>query len=395
VVAGSRHGYYVSRDQPPSPNPSTPVPAGDEPESANQRLFGWRSEAGAEPRKSSLPPIMEANSIQLQARGPSAARDSHPGVRCDSNGVHLTDDCLGDQAFVTPTSPVLQQKGQAVSRTEGKDPRGDLSSLCSVSVVVPVTRSRGLPITRSTRAGYTGKRKNRAMSPCDIDSDDPDDSDYTDGNDCGVGDITRLPRLTKRQRRTATTKIQPAQARRESSHPVFSSPAPEEEIANPCPGTSLQDMQTIPIRGFLTRQLLLSRVIYSCTFQEDRQPSCPHGPTKGPAHDKNLDNTRHATQSSRKRQPARASRFLPDEDDRLIELKEERGLPWSRIVKHFPGRTKGSLQVRYSTRLKDRGTESPRQGRNARATYPAAVAVTPQETCGLPSRSRRTGNHGS
>ncbi|KAF3008249.1 hypothetical protein E8E15_001784 [Penicillium rubens] len=146
-----------------------------------------------------------------------------------------------------------------------------------------------------------------------------------------------------RQRRPTTTKIQPAQARRESPHRVFSSPAPEQEIANPRPATSLQDIQTIPVRGFLTRQTFLSRVIYSCTFQEDRQPSYPHGPTKVPAYDKNLDNTRHATQSSSKKQPARASRFLPDEDDRLIELKEERGLPWSRIVKHFPGRTKGSL----------------------------------------------------
>jgi hypothetical protein len=357
VAAGSRHGCNVSRDQPSSPNYSALVPAGDGPEPASQRRFGWSSEAGAEPRKSSLPPVMEANSIQLQARGPSATHNSHSGVRCDSNGIHSTDDCLGDEALATPTSPVLQQQKQVVPRTEGKDSPGDLSSSCSVSVVVPLTRSRGLPITRSTRAGYagrTGKRKNRAMSPCDIDSDDAADSDYMDGNDSGVGDIARSPRLTKRQRRTATTKIQPAQARRESPHHVFSSPAPEEEIANPCPDTSLQDMQTIPIRGFLTRQLLLSRVIYSCTFEEDRQPSCSHGPTKAPAYEESLDKTEHTTQPSKKKPSARATRFLPDEDELLIELKEKRSLPWKRIVKHFPGRTKGALQVRYSTQLKDR-----------------------------------------
>ncbi|CDM27846.1 Homeodomain-like [Penicillium roqueforti FM164] len=99
--------------------------------------------------------------------------------------------------------------------------------------------------------------------------------------------------------------------------------------------------------------------------------------------------TVHLAAGKRKKQPARATRFLPDEDERLIELKEKRGLPWSRIVKHFPGRTKGSLQVRYSTRLKDRGTGSPRQGRNRRVTYPTAVAVTPQETSGLLPRSPR------
>ncbi|CAG7936660.1 unnamed protein product [Penicillium nalgiovense] len=352
VVAGN-----VSSDQAPSPNPSTSVPAGDEPEPANQRLFRRGPETGAESRKSSPLPVTEAYSIQLDARDLSATRDSHLEVQTDGNDIHSTDCCPDYEALSSTISPVLQQKKQEVSRSEGKDSPRNLSRSCSVSVVVPITRSRGLPMTRSTKAGSTrctGKRKNRAKSACNVESDDPDDSDYTDGNDSGVGDITRLPRLRKRQRRTATTKIQPAQARHESPHCVFSSPGPEEEIASPCPATNLQDIQTIPVRGFLTRQTFLSRVIYSCTFQEDRQASCPHGPTKGPAYDKNLDNTRHATQSSSKKQPARATRFLPDEDDRLIELKEQRGLPWSRIVKHFPGRTKGSLQVRYSTRLKDR-----------------------------------------
>ena len=239
----------VSTDQAPSPNPSTPVPAEDEPEPANQRLFRWSPETGAEYRISSPLPVTEAHSIQLDARDLSATRDSHLEVRSDGNDIHSTNCCPDDEALSSTISPMLQQKKQAVSRSEGKDPPRDLSRSCSVSVVVPVTRSRGLPITRSTRSRstrYTGKRKNRANSACTVESDDPDDSDYTDGNDSGVGDITRLPRLTKRQRRPTTTKIQPAQARRESPHRVFSSPAPEQEIANSRPATSLQDIQTIP-----------------------------------------------------------------------------------------------------------------------------------------------------
>ncbi|KAF2175201.1 hypothetical protein K469DRAFT_684393 [Zopfia rhizophila CBS 207.26] len=47
-------------------------------------------------------------------------------------------------------------------------------------------------------------------------------------------------------------------------------------------------------------------------------------------------------------------RFTAEEDALLIELKEEQGLPWKRIRKRFPGRTVGSLQVHYSTKLKDR-----------------------------------------
>ncbi len=156
---------------------------------------------------------------------------------------------------------------------------------------------------------------------------------------------------------------------------MFSSPAPEEEIASPCPGTSLQDMQTIPIRGFLTRQTFLSRVIYSCTFEEDRQTACLHEPTIAPAYEESLEKTAHTTQRSNKKPSAHATRFLPDEDELLIELKEKRSLPWNRIMKHFPGRTKGALQVRYSTKLKDRGTGRLRRGRSGRVTCPAAVAA--------------------
>ncbi|KAF2194757.1 hypothetical protein K469DRAFT_132937 [Zopfia rhizophila CBS 207.26] len=47
-------------------------------------------------------------------------------------------------------------------------------------------------------------------------------------------------------------------------------------------------------------------------------------------------------------------RFTAEEDALLIELKEEQNLLWERIRKHFPGRTVGSLQVHYSTKLKDK-----------------------------------------
>lgn len=293
MVAGN-----ISSDQALSPNPSTPIPARDKPEPTNQRLFRRSPKTNTESKKSSPLPVTEAYSIQSDTRDLSATRDSHQEVQSDGNDIYSTDCCPNYKALSSTISPILQQKKQAVSRSEGKDSLRDSSRSCSISVIIPITRSRRLPIIRSTRAGstrYTRKRKNRAKSAYNIESDNPNDSDYTDGNDSSVSDITRLPRLTKRQRRTTTTKIQPAQARRKSPHRVFSSPGPEEEIANPYPTTSLQDIQTIPVRGFLTRQTFLSRVIYSCTFQEDRQPSYPHRPTKGPAYDENLDNTRHAT----------------------------------------------------------------------------------------------------
>jgi hypothetical protein len=46
--------------------------------------------------------------------------------------------------------------------------------------------------------------------------------------------------------------------------------------------------------------------------------------------------------------------FTPGEDAKLVDLKENQGLPWKDIVRHFPGRSSGSLQVHYCTKLKNR-----------------------------------------
>lgn len=78
---------------------------------------------------------------------------------------------------------------------------------------------------------YTSKRKRRVKSACEFDSDDPYHSDYTDGLDSGVGDVTVSPRPVKRRRRTAATKTQPARALRDSPYSIFSSQTPEEAFA--------------------------------------------------------------------------------------------------------------------------------------------------------------------
>jgi hypothetical protein len=57
--------------------------------------------------------------------------------------------------------------------------------------------------------------------------------------------------------------------------------------------------------------------------------------------------------------PAPASRprvpklkFSAQEDQMLVELKENKNLTWKQIAEFFPGRTSGTLQVRYCTKLK-------------------------------------------
>lgn len=47
-------------------------------------------------------------------------------------------------------------------------------------------------------------------------------------------------------------------------------------------------------------------------------------------------------------------KFSAEDDNLLIELKENRKMTWRQIAEHFDGRTAGALQVRYCTKLKAR-----------------------------------------
>lgn len=110
--------------------------------------------------------------------------------------------------------------------------------------------------------------------------------------------------------------------------------------------TSLYDIETIPMRGFLTRRIFLKRV-YSFTFEEQRENSCSHRSREVPEtrcanrHSKSL-----SSKKCRAVNTSKGTRFLPEDDKLLIEL-EEWNLPWSRILEYFPRRSKSSLQVRY------------------------------------------------
>jgi len=59
-----------------------------------------------------------------------------------------------------------------------------------------------------------------------------------------------------------------------------------------------------------------------------------------------------------KRTTGQRGQYTREEDELLVHLKEDRKLPWNeihrRFSKKFSGRSKGTLQVRYCTKLKDR-----------------------------------------
>jgi hypothetical protein len=50
-------------------------------------------------------------------------------------------------------------------------------------------------------------------------------------------------------------------------------------------------------------------------------------------------------------------KFTPENDQLLVDLKENKSLTWKQIAGFFPGRTSGTLQVRYCTKLKAKNTQ--------------------------------------
>jgi hypothetical protein len=71
------------------------------------------------------------------------------------------------------------------------------------------------------------------------------------------------------------------------------------------------------------------------------------------------DVTGERTAKRRRGRPqSKRPRFTEEEDAKLVDLKERRGWSWEDIQRSFPGRSTGSLQVRYSTKLKERNTAS-------------------------------------
>jgi hypothetical protein len=185
-----------------------------------------------------------------------------------------------------------------------------------------------------------------ATSDCGNESsDDSDDGDY----------VEECPRPTKRLRR-----VRFSETVRYRSQEAPMSPADTLDSESQGRAESSSDTvyasEIIPIRGVLTLKEVNSEMQYCLTFSQDLLPrffgqkqndtSC----TLTSAH-----SVRSASPSEQGRGRAGCGRysFSVEDDQRLKRLKEE-GLPWNEIAKHFPRSTKGSLQVHYSTKLKDR-----------------------------------------
>lgn len=125
------------------------------------------------------------------------------------------------------------------------------------------------------------------------------------------------------------------------------------------------DFLELPIHGSLGIRIVGSKTFYALNFCQDlsQQGQLPGRRTCTETHRGATWSPRAGKSGPTPRPPGKRSKFTSEEDKSLVELKGRRGLSWEEIKPHFPTRSVGTLQVRYSTKLKARAGKRRGQGR--------------------------------
>jgi hypothetical protein len=126
--------------------------------------------------------------------------------------------------------------------------------------------------------------------------------------------------------------------------------SPADTLDNESQGSS-PDMvyEEIPIRGDLKLKEVDGKILYSLTFS---QVLLPH--FRGQKQSDRSDISRSTRSAGSAPLGQGRGRYTDKEKELLKRLKEEDRLSWDEIAERIPEHTKGSLQVHYSTMLKDR-----------------------------------------
>lgn len=307
-----------------------------------------------------------------------------PSASCGPNRVESS----GSPISISPIS----QRGGVQSICNRTDTDANLPSVSKLqSVVITNSRSRERDMRKIAPSAPTARPK-RKRDPsgsshdgsCSDGSSNADDADYVSESSISSRRSKRAGRTAvqrphthlrhnKNTRRNVPSRRSVSQAsKNEKSHPQV----PRDRR----PISSLSDMETIPIRGFLTREILLSKVVYSITFEERKEITCLQelGGTPPDCEREAQRRKQPQQKNSQVGKSIRPARILSKDDELLVELKEERGLAWKQIGKYFPKRSVGSLQVRYSTRLKSR-----RKDPKSQTTYSRSGREEPCQRSGF------------
>jgi len=185
---------------------------------------------------------------------------------------------------------------------------------------------------------------------------DSNDEDYCDMSDAAPSKVRGRPRSRKRVKRAKDIERNGIETRSIQTLNVSC-----EAIAATRSSINMHESEEIPIRGSLILKTVGSRVVYCLTFSQEAFPvsggtSQRQGIPRSVSNSSDrIDLERLSVQEGVISGPVKKSQFSTEEDDLLRQLKGE-GFSWDEIKARFSDRfherSKGCLQVHYSTKLK-------------------------------------------
>ncbi|KAJ5244551.1 hypothetical protein N7489_004647 [Penicillium chrysogenum] len=363
-------------------------PAGQEKQSTPTNLLSGDAGIEADELGSKPAACVIGQSMPAEKYNRQPVSESHVVIGQEKTGLQLMTTKRRDAESVS-AYPKLRQNGtlarsisptfQDSEKQSPCNPTEEVTGFCPVldqapvldqpSVVISNCRSQELGTKDSvsiTRMASPNRKRDRDEYISDDSSDDPDgpdDADYM-GESCEDAHGNSVPSHRLKRARPPAVQLKPRPPRQNTKRLSVGEAVQSKVAANQTSPTSLHDIETIPIRG---RAFLLSEIrqSYTTLWKQSWQPAFQATPQKG----------------SRAGKTTRPIRILSKDDQLLIELKEERSLPWKRIAEYFPGRSVGSLQVRYCTRLKGRKAGNSRHsGRSSNARSDSSYRDGPCET---------------
>ena len=186
--------------------------------------------------------------------------------------------------------------------------------------------------------------------------DDPSDKDYADDTDTASADVEQLPPPAARRRLYKSMDCEAdAASRNAGENSLADSANPSDQGIGQSSSVSTRESAEIPIRGFMTLKTFKSEVVYCLTFSQELSLYTHESVTgDGSQGEGRMDKGRPPRRDSALCRTGKRCHFSSDDDALLVQLKEKEGLSWDEITDHFPGRSKGALQVHYCTKLKQR-----------------------------------------
>lgn len=211
---------------------------------------------------------------------------------------------------------------------------------------VDAANKRDRVLRRSARIA----QRNHQKEDKSYSSDDSDD-DYIGTPEPNLSQIDKQHRPQKQRKRPVFGEIinKDRLKRRRAIVTAVSTAHASQEV-KPVSLAAVHESKPIPIQGTLTLQACGQDVFYCVNFSQLPATQLPW--TLTPIGNQSL----------------KRARFSLKEDNQLVTLKKTKNLTWDDIAQHFPGRSKGSLQVRHSklkgVRQRPRREQKPREVNN-------------------------------